>query len=119
VAFVDVLPAPVRPENLPKDTIWRDPPHETIPGAFWLPNTGYAGLDDETRDYFLAGVAAATGGETDAPVVFFCRSECWMSWNAAKRALEHGYTRVFWFPDGTDGWTAAGSDLQVVKPYLP
>jgi rhodanese-related sulfurtransferase len=28
-----------------------------------------------------------------------------MSWNAAKRAREeYGYTRVFWYPFGTDGW---------------
>jgi rhodanese-related sulfurtransferase len=31
-----------------------------------------------------------------------------MSWNAAKRAVEYGYTSVYWFPDGMKGWTEAG-----------
>lgn len=115
VAFVDVLPAPVRPANLPAGTLWRDPPHETIPGAIWLPNTGYDGLDPATLDYFLEGIAGVTDGTKGAPVVFFCRSDCWMSWNAAKRAMEHGYTRVFWYPQGTDGWSEAGRETARVE----
>jgi rhodanese-related sulfurtransferase len=39
-----------------------------------------------------------------------------MSWNAAKRALEMGYRRVVWYPDGTDGWQAAGYALADAKP---
>jgi rhodanese-related sulfurtransferase len=31
-----------------------------------------------------------------------------MSWNAAKRAVEYGYTAVYWFPGGMQDWTAAG-----------
>jgi rhodanese-related sulfurtransferase len=27
-----------------------------------------------------------------------------MSWNAAKRAASLRYTRVYWYPDGTNGW---------------
>ena len=40
-AFVDVLPRPPKPAGLPEDTIWRDKPRLSIPGAIWLPNTGY------------------------------------------------------------------------------
>jgi rhodanese-related sulfurtransferase len=39
-----------------------------------------------------------------------------MSWNAAKRALALGYKNVAWYPDGTDGWEAAGLPLQEAKP---
>ena len=39
-----------------------------------------------------------------------------MSWNAAKRAVEDGYTRVFWYPDGVDGWAAAGGALEPAEP---
>jgi rhodanese-related sulfurtransferase len=36
-----------------------------------------------------------------------------MSWNAAKRATEeYGYTQVYWYPEGTTGWEAAGLPLQ-------
>ena len=39
-----------------------------------------------------------------------------MSWNAAKRALENGYRNVVWYPEGTDGWQAAGLPLAVAEP---
>ena len=39
-----------------------------------------------------------------------------MSWNAAKRALALGYKNVAWYPDGTDGWEAAGLPLHEAKP---
>lgn len=119
VGFVDVLPRPERPANLPEGTLWRDRPHDTIPGAIWLPNTGYDALSPETLDYLLAGLAAATGGEMDAPVVLFCRSDCWMSWNAAKRAIAHGYARVYWYPAGIDGWPVAGWPVEAARPYSP
>ena len=104
VAFVDVLPRAPKPEGLPEGTIWREKPRYSIPGAIWLPNVGYGALADVTHDYFKRGLTNATGGDTDHPVLFFCLDECWMSWNAAKRAIEYGYTNVFWFPEGTDGW---------------
>ena len=67
-----------------------------------------------TAEYFRAGLEKATGGETDHPVVLFCLAECWMSWNAAKRALEYGYSEVYWMPDGTDGWTFYDYPTEVV-----
>ena len=39
-----------------------------------------------------------------------------MSWNAAKRALSYGYSRVYWYPEGTDGWAAAGGELTEATP---
>ena len=65
--------------------------------------------------YFRHGLARLTGGKRDAAVVFFCLKDCWMSWNAAKRALELGYTNVMWFSDGTDGWQELGYPLIDVK----
>jgi PQQ-dependent catabolism-associated CXXCW motif protein len=119
IAFIDVLPHTARPADLPEGTIWRDKPRDSIPGATWLANTGYEALAPETLAYFLDGIASVTGGDADAPVVFFCQRDCWMSWNAAKRAIEHGHTRVFWFPDGTDGWAEAGLPLERVLPRTP
>ena len=103
-AFVDVLPRPPKPANLPKNTIWRGKPRRSIPGAIWLPNVGYGEIHEDTHTYFKAGLKKVTGGDPDHPVLFFCLADCWMSWNAAKRALEYGYTQVYWYPDGTDGW---------------
>lgn len=115
-AFIDVLPRPPRPAQLPPGTLWRDQPHASIPGALWLPNVGFGALSDATDAYFRAGLAMATRGDVNAPVVIFCQRDCWMSWNAAKRALAYGYREVAWFPEGTDGWSDAGLALAPVEP---
>jgi PQQ-dependent catabolism-associated CXXCW motif protein len=114
--FVDVLPQPPRPRNLPAGTIWRDNPRFDIPGSVWLPDTGYGEPAAVTEHYFAAGLVQATAGDTGKPLVFYCLKDCWMSWNAAKRALALGYTDVVWYPDGTDGWTAAGLPVAETRP---
>ncbi|MEM6933246.1 MAG: PQQ-dependent catabolism-associated CXXCW motif protein [Pseudomonadota bacterium] len=114
-AFIDVFPRAPKPENLPEGTIWREKKHFSIPGARWLPNVGYGALADETHTYFKRNLTDATGGSEDKPIVFFCLAGCWMSWNAAKRALEYGYTQVYWYPDGTDGWDFSGYELEEVQ----
>lgn len=117
VVFIDVLPRPPKPKGLPEGTIWREKPRHSIPGAIWLPDVGYGRLAAQMDGYFRDNLAEATGGDTDAPVVFFCLAECWMSWNAAKRAREeYGYTRVFWYPEGTDGWTFYEWPVEEVTP---
>lgn len=117
--FLDVLPRPPRPASLPADTVWRDPPHESVPGAHWLPNVGFGAIDAQTERYFLGGLAALTGGNQRARIVIFCLKDCWMSWNAAKRAMAAGYARVAWFPEGVDGWKAAGLPLERLDPWPP
>src|SRR5450830_1847212 len=105
--FVDVLPHPPKPANLPPDTVWRDKPRQNIPGSIWLPDTGYGGLANVTENYLRSGLAHATQGDRTKLLVFYCQADCWMSWNAAKRAMSMGYAHVAWFPDGTDGWQKA------------
>ncbi len=114
--FVDVLPQPPRPSGLPDKTIWRPKPRLDIPGSVWLPDTGYGALAPVTEEYFTQGLQRATGGDRDRAIVFYCLANCWMSWNAAKRAIALGYTRVAWYPDGTDGWAASGLKLEARTP---
>lgn len=116
VAFIDVLPRAPKPTNLPEGTIWREKPRNSIAGALWLPNVGYGAIADVTAAYFKAGLASLVGDDKNHPLVFFCLEECWMSWNAAKRALEWGHRRVFWYPDGTDGWAFYDFPQQVIDP---
>jgi PQQ-dependent catabolism-associated CXXCW motif protein len=103
--FVDVLPRPPKPSNLPAGTIWRDKPRFNIPGSLWLPDTGYGELAATTEEYLRRGLLHASGGNLASLIVVYCQADCWMSWNAAKRALSFGYSNVAWYPDGTDGWT--------------
>lgn len=114
--FIDVYPRAPKPPNLPAGTVWRDLSHLTIDGAFWLPNVGYGVLSPENEDYFRSRLAQLTVSDKTRPVVFFCLRDCWMSWNAAKRALEWGYTNVIWFSEGTDAWQEAGFELVKTTP---
>jgi PQQ-dependent catabolism-associated CXXCW motif protein len=114
--FIDVLPQPPRPVGLPASSIWHPKPRDDIPGSLWLPDTGYGALAPVMQDYFERGLLQATGGEQDRLIVFYCLANCWMSWNAAKRALTLGYTRVAWYPQGTDGWAAQGLPLEPRTP---
>lgn len=114
--FVDVMPNTPKPAGLAPGTIWRDKPHHTIPRAAWLPNVGYGRLAAETDAYFRRSLEALTGGDKAKALVFFCAADCWMSWNAAKRAREdYGYTQVMWFREGTEGWVFPGFDTGLVQ----
>jgi PQQ-dependent catabolism-associated CXXCW motif protein len=115
-AFIDVLPRPPRPAGLPADTIWHVPPRADIPGSLWLPDTGYGELAPVTEAYLRRGLDQATHGDRRRALVFYCKPRCWMSWNAAKRALALGYARVSWYPEGADGWRAAGFPLETSEP---
>jgi PQQ-dependent catabolism-associated CXXCW motif protein len=114
-AFIDVLPQAPRPKDLPADVVFRDKPRSDIPDSLWLPDTGYGELAPVMLDYFRRGLDKALGGR-QRPLVFYCLKDCWMSWNAAKRALALGYTNVAWYPEGSDGWAAAGLPVEKRTP---
>jgi PQQ-dependent catabolism-associated CXXCW motif protein len=111
--FIDVLPRPPKPKNLPEGTVWRDKPRLNIPGSIWLPDTGYGIISAATEDYLKRTVERIAGGNNAALLVVYCQEDCWMSWNAAKRMLSFGYRNVAWYPSGTEGWERA--DLPVVE----
>jgi PQQ-dependent catabolism-associated CXXCW motif protein len=114
--FVDVLPQPPRPSGLPPSTIWGPKPRLDIPGSIWLPDTGYGALAPVMESYLERNLAKASGGNFGQLLVFYCLKDCWMSWNAAKRAMILGYTSVAWYPDGTDGWVADGYPTELREP---
>jgi PQQ-dependent catabolism-associated CXXCW motif protein len=87
-----------------------------IPGSRWIPNVGLGELEDGWEHYFRHHLAAVTGGEKSAAVVIYCRADCWMSWNAVKRAASWGYTNLYWYRDGVDGWREADLELIEARP---
>lgn len=115
--FFDVMPHTAKPAGLPPDTIWRDKIRENIPGSIWLADVGYGALTSEQAGYFREGLATHTGSDRSRPILFYCMADCWMSWNAARRAVEWGYNSVIWYPSGADGWQQAGLPLEETKPY--
>jgi PQQ-dependent catabolism-associated CXXCW motif protein len=115
--FLDVMPYTPKPANLPAGTIWRDKVRDDIPGSLWLANVGYGALSPETEAYFRHALEKVTGNDKSRPILFYCMTGCWMSWNAAKRAVEWGYNSVIWYPLGADGWGKEGLPLKENKPY--
>ena len=61
---------------------------------------GISELAMETENYFRLGLERITQSDGAKLLVFYCLRDCWMSWNAAKRALALGYKNVAWYPDG-------------------
>jgi PQQ-dependent catabolism-associated CXXCW motif protein len=114
--WVDVLPAPRRPEGQRPDAVWRPIPRRNIPGSVWLPDVGRGELSSERDRWFREHLAAATRGDRAVPVVFYCLADCWMSWNATKRAASYGYTNLYWYRDGTDGWEQAEFPTVIADP---
>ncbi|WP_376705243.1 hypothetical protein RQ479_12055 [Mesorhizobium sp. ISC25] len=82
--FFDVMPNTPKPTNLPAGTIWRDKVRKDIPGSIWLANVGYGAISEETANYFRHGLAAAAGTDKSRAILFYCMTNCWISWNAAK-----------------------------------
>ena len=113
---VDVLPAPPKPEGLDPGALWLPPPHRNIPGSVWLPNLGYGRLSNGLERYLERSLQRVTAGDKSRQLIVYCRADCWMSWNFAKRLAALGYTRVYWYPDGTTGWEAAGLPLEPSRP---
>lgn len=113
--FVDVTPAEGAVRDA--DGTWRlAQPHATIPGAHWFPEAGRGVPPPGIDAWFAAGVKRLTHGRHDARVVVFCLADCWMSWNAARRLHRTGYTRIYWFAEGLDGWKESGRPLVNAEP---
>jgi PQQ-dependent catabolism-associated CXXCW motif protein len=113
--IVDVSNGPRRPDNLPATSPWLPVPHPAIPGAIWIPGAGLGDPPASLEQYFRAHLAEVTGHDLSRPLVIYCHEKCWLSWNAAKRALLYGYRQVYWFPDGIEGWRKARYPTSVVN----
>jgi PQQ-dependent catabolism-associated CXXCW motif protein len=104
--LIDVGPADIKPANLPAESLWL-PTHRSIPGAVWLPGAGLGEMAPDREALLLDKVAALTGGDRGAPIVVFCKPDCWASWNLGRRLVLAGYGSVSWFPGGVDVWQEA------------
>jgi len=113
--FVDVLPLTPKPE-LPEGTVWQEEKRFDIPGSIWLPDVGYGALTPEMEAWYREGLQALTAGDKSRALVIYCKADCWMSWNAAKRAVNWGFSGIVWYPGGTDDWEAAGLPVEERAP---
>ena len=118
-ALIDVSNAPRRPDNMAPGALWLPLPHHAIPGTVWVPGPGAGEIPAPVEDFFRQQLARATRNDPTRPVVIYCHKSCWLSWNAAKRAISYGYQHVYWYRDGIEGWKAAGLPTAVTEPRVP
>jgi PQQ-dependent catabolism-associated CXXCW motif protein len=116
--LVDVSNAPLRPDNLATGAPWLPLPHRAIPGTLWIPGAGLGEIPPSMGDFFRKQLAGATGDDISRPIVVYCHQTCWLSWNAAKRAISYGYRNVYWYRDGIEGWQAAHFPTTTVEPRM-
>lgn len=116
VIMLDVMAA-TGPGPDPKTGRWRiTKSHMHIPGSVWLPDVGKGKIDAAIRVYLSENLMRLTKGDKSHPIIIYCQADCWMSWNAVKRLAEMGYTKLYWYPEGTDGWSDWDGALVPAKP---
>ncbi|RJG08676.1 PQQ-dependent catabolism-associated CXXCW motif protein [Pseudomonas cavernicola] len=93
-----------------------DEVHANLPASLWLANTGDGRLEPMWQVYFASNLQRVSQGDPHWPLVFYCRSDCWLGWNAVKRAHALGYDNLYWYRDGIDAWEQAGLPLQRAQP---
>jgi PQQ-dependent catabolism-associated CXXCW motif protein len=88
-----------------------------LPGAVKLPFAGAGGsFDDAISQRLGEALHTLTDGARDTPIVFYCHhAQCWLSFNAALRAIKLGYTNVIWYRYGLDRWMFHRFPLELVK----
>ncbi|MCC7484977.1 MAG: hypothetical protein IT529_08280 [Burkholderiales bacterium] len=92
--------------------------HRTPIGAFWMVGAGAGDLGKEEVDRFLRALANFAAGDRNRAMVFLCvDAECWLSYNAALRAIAAGYTNVMWYRGGVAAWRRAGLVMQMSEPF--
>jgi PQQ-dependent catabolism-associated CXXCW motif protein len=106
VSLIDVSAMPKRPEGMAPNTPWMPLPHNVVSGAVWLLELGDVALSPPHDAWFRNRLASLS--RQNRPLVFYCHPQCWRSWNAAKRAISYGHRRIYWYPDGIEGWQSAG-----------
>ena len=83
---------------------------DAVPAA-WLAQPG--SFIDPVQQQVDQMLGQQTQGRKEVALVFYCLSrECWMSYNAALRAINAGYTNVLWYRGGIEAWKLAGLPTQ-------
>jgi len=115
--LIDVYGAIFREESLDFDGAWLvSTSRKNIPNSVWLPNVGKQMLKPVVEQYYRDQLKTLTSNDKAAQLVIYCIEDCWMAWNAGKRAVEWGYSNVYWFREGVDGWSDNNWALQNSEP---
>lgn len=62
-------------------------------------------FNDQVQRDFGQYLQQVTQGNKARPMLFYCQgAHCWMSYNAALRAIRLGFTQVYWYRGGVEAW---------------
>lgn len=62
-------------------------------------------FNDAVQREFGQYLQQVSQGNKARPMVFYCQgTSCWMSYNAALRAIQLGYSQVYWYRGGVEAW---------------
>jgi len=86
---------------------------QTMPGAISvLPASQPGDFNDQVSQQLGQFLGQVTQGNRQVPMIFYCASvQCWMSYNAALRAIKLGYSNVLWYRGGLETWQAIGGPM--------
>jgi len=87
-----------------------------LPNAIPLVPASQSGdFNDTVQQQLKQYLQQLTQGNNTIPMVFYCQGvQCWMSYNAALRAANLGYTAL-WYRGGVEAWSMAGQQLQTMS----
>lgn len=110
--LIDALPAPGH--QMRQDGSWIiAETHDTLAGSHWLPEIGRGDIAPAISKSLAASLANCAPEQT---MVIFCRSDCWMSWNAVQHIAALGFTDLAWYPGGIEDWIDHGHPTQTANP---
>ncbi len=93
--------------------VWIDVHPTTIPSANRLPTAGQGTMDGQARTELWRALKKLSGGNFNDAIVFFGRdAKDWEGYNAALRAIDIGFDKVYWYRGGIEAWTAAHQPLK-------
>lgn len=89
---------------------------DVLGGEYSLPNAFMAtamaspgSYQDRVQQQTIRWLQQITGGDQGVPIIVYCSDpQCWLSYNAALRAIAAGYTNVYWYRGGITAWQMAG-----------
>lgn len=114
--LVDVMPSEGGRPNPETGQWYLLKPHLNIAGSAWLADVGQGVLTPDQSAYFTENLARLTDGDRSRALIFYCKADCWMSWNAVRRAAALGYQNIYWLSEGVDGWSDWGGNLVDASP---
>ena len=91
---------------------------DRLPDAYSAVMSGTA--DTAMQSKFVDWLGQAVEGRKDRPLIVYCHHEnCFLSYNLSLRAVQGGFSQVYWMRPGISGWINAGYALAPKPPVPP